>query len=513
MKVSAFRKICVVMFCFWHINTQLSVCAAAIPVLNIATLKRDAARFTTNRAIIDATVAIQLRPGTLYLRDDTGALLAVLATNRVFRAGDRVRVEGLISLEGFSPYLVKANARAIGRAPPPQPREIGAKEGLSGRADAELVQITGRVLGRPDKVGDRWTLQLDNEDTVCRVEVLNLRQSKSLSFVEPRSTIRVVGACSVGKSEGLYNTFRVIAASPDAVTVVKAAPWLNLQRAITLLSITGVIGLAVLLWSVTLQRKLAEQAVMIRQQAEEQAAKLERTVMERTASLNQANKDLEIFCSGVSHDLRAPLRTMQSFSQILLEDHGSEFSDEARTLMGRVVKASQKLSTMVDDLLDYSRVASSEVTVTAADLDGIVDDVIAENAHLQPPNALISVQRPLGVVLAHASSIQQALTNLLQNAVKFARDGAMATVTVSSRRNGQMIRVSVQDNGIGIAREQLDQIFGLFHRGANSVDGSGVGLAIVKRFVEKMGGRVGVESELGKGSTFWFELRAAERKE
>lgn len=240
---------------------------------------------------------------------------------------------------------------------------------------------------------------------------------------------------------------------------------------------------------------------------DELLASLERKVEERTAKLQELNAELEAFSYSVSHDLRAPLRSMENFARILWEEHAANLSDEGRHFAQRIVKNAEKMDRLMVDVLAVSRISRAELKLTPINLDTVFDEVLDHYPDLATAHRYITVERPLGTVIADHSSLVQCFSNLLQNALKFIPKDRIPAVRVRSAARGDMIRIVVADNGIGIDPALHARIFGMFERaGPLDIPGTGIGLAIVKKAVDRMGGRVGVESALGAGAQFWIEL-------
>jgi PAS domain S-box-containing protein len=247
---------------------------------------------------------------------------------------------------------------------------------------------------------------------------------------------------------------------------------------------------------------------IIRQQSEQA---LEKLVAERTASLREAVGQMEEFSYTVSHDLRSPLRAMHGYANTLLEDFGNSLPAEALEYLQRIKRSSTRMDRLIQDLLVYSRLAQREFPIIPLSLDKLVQDIIDQTSELQPSRAQVTVKRPLLNVLGHESSLAQVIVNLLGNAVKFVRAGEKPNVQVWTEREGDVVRLWVEDNGIGIKPEYHHRLFGLFERihPEPLYEGTGMGLAIVRKAVERMGGKVGVESDGEHGSRFWVELPAA----
>lgn len=239
-----------------------------------------------------------------------------------------------------------------------------------------------------------------------------------------------------------------------------------------------------------------------------QTATLEVQVAERTAKLATTLNELESFSYSISHDMRGPLRAIVGYSEILSE-RIRETDVESRGYPERMVRASTRMDSLILDILNYSRVAKSDMQIEAVDLDALIADVRAE--YPQFAGAEIAIQRPVGAVFGHKAALGQVLSNLLGNAIKFVAAGTPPQVRIWSEVHEDRRRVFIQDNGIGIKPEDLKRLFRIFERvGDQSLyPGTGVGLSIVRKALEKMNGTVQVESVVGRGSTFSFELKSA----
>lgn len=236
-----------------------------------------------------------------------------------------------------------------------------------------------------------------------------------------------------------------------------------------------------------------------------------------------------MFAYSVSHDLRAPLRSIQGFAQALLEDYGDRLDAEGQIYAHHLAVSAQQMSTLIQDLLDYSRISRSDLQLHALDLEFVVATVLTQlEAELQEKQAQVTVEKPLPEVMGHRVTLVQVVTNLIANAIKFVPSGVQPQVRVWAQEIGrggdgenssstpapdhpEMVRLWVEDNGIGIGSKDQERIFQVFERlhGVEIYPGTGIGLAIARKGVERMGGRVGVESQLGQGSRFWIELQPA----
>jgi signal transduction histidine kinase len=239
---------------------------------------------------------------------------------------------------------------------------------------------------------------------------------------------------------------------------------------------------------------------------------LESRVAERTSELQRMVQEMEAFSYSVSHDLRSPLRSLAGYSRALQEDYAADLPPGARVYLEKIARAAQRMDNLTQDVLAYTRATRCEMEIAPVNLDSLLGEVIEQYPILGSSADHIILHGPLGSVMGHVPSLIQCFSNLLGNAVKFMPPGGSPLVEVKTARQGRWCRISVNDNGPGIDPSQHDRIFGMFERAADrNVPGTGIGLAIVKKAVERMGGTVGVISARGKGAEFWIRLVAAEK--
>jgi PAS domain S-box-containing protein len=257
------------------------------------------------------------------------------------------------------------------------------------------------------------------------------------------------------------------------------------------------------------ERKAAEEALQkAKQSLQEHATTLERTVESRTAALRETIGELEAFSYSVSHDMRAPLRAMQGFSRILAEDCAHELSPQGIEYLDRIAKAAARMDSLIQDVLTYSRVARTDLPLQIIDLERLFSEIIETYPIFQPPNAHIELEGKFPQVFAIGAVLTQCISNLLGNSVKFVEAGVVPRIRIWAEplADAKKVRIFFKDNGVGIEKDAHESIFGIFQRVNKNYEGTGIGLSIVKKGAERMGGAVGLSSELGKGSTFWIDL-------
>lgn len=237
--------------------------------------------------------------------------------------------------------------------------------------------------------------------------------------------------------------------------------------------------------------------------------KLEQVVVERTAQLRETIGELEGFSYSIAHDLRAPLRSLQGYADLLLTDHAGGLAPEAQEFLRRISSASSRMDRLVQDVLNYSRVMRTDLKFTPVPLGPLVQSIVETYPLFASDRATVEIRGELPVVLGNEAMLTQVFSNLLGNAVKFVAPGVKPHVRVWAEVAAGRATVFVADNGIGIAPDQQARIFELFQQVDKTYGGTGIGLAIVKKAVERLNGRLGLTSTAGEGSTFWIELPSA----
>jgi len=262
---------------------------------------------------------------------------------------------------------------------------------------------------------------------------------------------------------------------------------------------------------ITARKKIEHELRIARAKLSLHAAELERVVRLRTAELRLTNTQLETFVYSIAHDLRAPLRTMQGFAQILVEEHAVNLPPQGRDYAKFIDAAAQQMDHQLTDLLAFSQISLQKIDLAPVALEDVVQSALAGSAEeIRESRARVECLPPWPTVLAHAATLRQVLVNLIGNAVKFVGTGTPHVVLRAEERSGGIVRLWIEDNGIGIAAEFHERIFQVFQRlHTTEYSGTGIGLAIVQKGVERLGGRVGLVSAPGAGCKFWIELSQA----
>lgn len=266
------------------------------------------------------------------------------------------------------------------------------------------------------------------------------------------------------------------------------------------------------------ERQAAEAAVKAARDAlEETNAKLESTVQQRTAALRETIEQLETFSYSITHDMRGPLRTMTSFAHLIEEEAAAKLNEEQKDYLRRIMDGARRLDQLIQDVLQYSKLSREALNLETVNLERVVRDILREYPDLAQRADCFQVETHCAdtAVRANVSALTQVVSNLLTNALKFVPPTRKPEVRITCEERGERIRLTISDNGVGIPEEQHGRIFGVFQRlHGPEIPGTGIGLSIVKKAVERMGGTVGLDSKVGVGSNFWIELprAAAEKK-
>jgi signal transduction histidine kinase len=260
------------------------------------------------------------------------------------------------------------------------------------------------------------------------------------------------------------------------------------------------------------RKRVQQQLEQAQAELQEHAVMLERRVAERTASLTETVHSLEGVCYHIAHDLRAPVRAMQGYATLLAVDYAPNLDSAGMDYARGIAQSAIRMDGLIHDLLDYGRLAHLKVSLVSIKLEARLESVLAQlRPEIKSTGAVIQVERPLPPILGNSTLLDQILSNLLSNALKFVALGVAPRIRVRADTGPRTVRLWIEDNGIGIPPEYHQKIFQIFERlHADQVyPGTGIGLAIVAKAAQRLGGHAGVQSEVGRGSRFWVELPLA----
>ena len=325
------------------------------------------------------------------------------------------------------------------------------------------------------------------------IEVLHIINEKSRQLA-PNPVERVL---TQGKVVGLANHTALISRDGTERAIEdSAAPIKDAQG--------RVLGVVMVFRDATDKRR-AEEALSRSKE------ELERLVAERTANLQELVAEMEHFSYTIAHDMRAPLRAMKAFGDIVVNELCANCpQQEPRDFLKRIMTSADRMDALIRDALNYSKAARQELPRSPVDTGRLLRGILDSYPDLQPFKAQIRLEGQLPVVMGNEGGLTQCFSNLLGNAVKFVQPGQAPAVRIWSEPRSGWARIWVEDQGIGIPATMLPRVFDMFSRGHNSYEGTGIGLALVRKVMRRLGGQVGVESEEGKGSRFWLDLRAVE---
>jgi PAS domain S-box-containing protein len=267
--------------------------------------------------------------------------------------------------------------------------------------------------------------------------------------------------------------------------------------------------LAILFNDITGRKQTDDALAAARDQLASRATQLEAVVAERTARLRESIGELSAYSYSIAHDMRAPLRAMRGYADLLLQHHAANLDAEGLDYLKKINASASRMDTLIQEVLTYTQVAGEKITIAPIDADKLMREVIESYPQLRANQAEFHIEGVLPTVLGNDASLAQCLSNILANAVKFVAPGTKPTVEIRAQNVGCDVKLWIEDNGIGIELKDQQRIFKIFERvnPENDYEGTGIGLAIVRKAAERMGGSVGVQSEIGKGSKFWIQLK------
>jgi PAS domain S-box-containing protein len=259
--------------------------------------------------------------------------------------------------------------------------------------------------------------------------------------------------------------------------------------------------------AVIISRDVSKQK-MIEAEIKELNASLEKKVDERTEALKKANIEMESFSYSISHDLRAPLRAINGFSQILVDDHSDLMNGDVKELMNKIIANAKKMGQLIDDLLEFSRLGKQEIAKGLLDMNGLVRSIIRELETREQGRKIELNVKQLANADGDRGMLKQVMMNLISNAYKYSSKNKVSVIEIGCYKEGSDHVYYVKDNGAGFDMAYYSKLFRVFSRlhSVNEFEGTGVGLAIVHRIVAKHGGKVWAEGKVGEGATFYVSL-------
>jgi signal transduction histidine kinase/ActR/RegA family two-component response regulator len=495
----------------------------AHPVSNLFRFKSDAAFF--HRVHIRGQVTL-LWPGrTLCIRAEGQGLCAPITQTSAVSLGEVVDVVGFPSAAGYTPTLTEATFKRAGSGSLADivPVPVNVQRALHGDFDGELIEIEGRVIGW-DRTTDDPTFLLSSQDVVFPVVLPRTTGSAPLMPWADGFQVRVSGICRVQvathatlERDGFASpsSFRVMLRSPRDVKVIARPPWWTPQHVLIVLITVLVFSLAGVLWIVVLRKRVKYQTRIIRDQLEE-AASLKETAEKAKEAAEKASRAKSDFLANMSHEIRTPMNAVLGFIGLALDRCQEE---EQREYLETAANSADSLLNIINDVLDLSKIEAQSLTLE--DIPFSLHELVRNTVKLfslQASQKGVALRCSLAEgtpesVRSDPTRLRQVLVNLLSNSMKFTSVG---TILCQVRYENDAIHVSVSDSGIGIPQERQQLIFAAFTQADQTVSrrygGTGLGLAICQRIVDLAGGRIWVESEPGRGSTFRFAW-PAERAE
>jgi signal transduction histidine kinase len=454
---------------------------------------------------VRGTVTHSISDKTFFIQEADAGTYVFHKPPTAFHVGELVEVTGFPSLGSIAPTLQHCEARAIGSGTLPEPKAATAAEARSGKYNMRVIRVRGLLAPERLRGGRILVLNPGDGEKAFTADLEAFSNLTPFDHFESDSLLELTGVCAIRRDAvGAPASFNVFIRSPGDIVVIKPPPWWNPARTWRVLGF-ATLGLALALaWVLTLRRQIRQQTAHIRQMNED----LERRVQERTAELTEANEELDAFSYSVSHDLRAPLRHMSGFAAILMQHPSVAQTPDLQRPVDTISNAATQMARMVDDLLEFSRMARQPLSLQVIAFDPLVKGALQD---LEPDTTGRLIEwklAPLPEVRGDLATLRLVWLNLLGNAIKYTRQRSPATVEIGCHSGEREWIFFVRDNGAGFDMRYAENLFGVFQRlhKDDEFEGTGIGLAHVRRIIHRHGGRVWAEGELGRGATFYFAL-------
>ena len=468
-----------------------------------------------HRARIQGRVTLQ-RPGqSLCIQDASQGICVLTGQNTPVALGDVIDVVGFPTAIEFTPTMTGAVFRWASKGEPAAALSITAAQALRGGHESGLIQIEGRLIGL-DRTAQDPALVLSSGDVVFPAMLPNDSLSRSMPAWEEGSKLRIIGICSAqtdamvtmsGVGLNHAKSFRVVLRSTADVTVLQAPSWWTSGHALGVLALVFTVTLAVLGWVLVLRHRVKGQTDVIRRQLAEAGA-----LRDAAEAANRAKSE---FLANMSHEIRTPMNGVMGMIELALDARPSA---EYVECLNMARKSADALLAVINDILDFSKIEAGKLEVDAGvfDLNELLEDTVKAFA-LRAAEKAIELTCEMypdvpAMVRADAGRLRQVITNLLGNALKFTTHGevGLRVTRETAPEHELQLHFIVTDTGIGIPGEKQRLIFDAFSQADTSMSrrygGTGLGLTISSRLVQLMGGRIWVESEPGRGSSFHFTV-------